>query len=164
MAIPTKTTQPSMGKVASRPTADLQTRPNTGPNTSQKTGEMDLSLSYHRLDIFPLLRHNPPSLLYKLAPIPSPNAQSSTDQSQMLHPFQWTPSTRPPWWQHTNQIRRDPRTGSQNHGNFTPARHPQSRHHSNSLEPPDKYKWRHSAAQSPGYQEWNGHSIQQRIL
>ena len=97
MAIPTKTSQPSIGKAASRPPADLQTNPDTGSNTSHKTGKLDLSICYHRLDIFPLPIQNIPSLLHWLSPIPSPHAQARTGQSHTFKPFQRSPSTIPPW-------------------------------------------------------------------
>ena len=51
VAIPTKKSQPSMRKVASRPPDDLQNHPNTGSTTSQKTGKLALRIRYHRLDI-----------------------------------------------------------------------------------------------------------------
>ena len=54
MAIPTKTSQLRIGKVASRPPAELQTNPDTGSTTSHKTGKMALMIRYHKLDISPL--------------------------------------------------------------------------------------------------------------
>ena len=142
--IPTKTSQPGIGKVASHPPPDLQTHPNTVSTTSQKTGKPDLRIGYHRLDISRLPRYNLPSLLHRLDPIPYPPVQAITGHSQTRHPFQRTPSKITPWRQNTNQSRRDIITGSQNHRNFTHSRHTHIRHHTTSLEPPDKHKQRHS--------------------
>ena len=164
MAIPTKTYQPSMGKVEIWPQYDLQTSPNNGSNMPQKTGKLALRICYHRLDTSPLPRQNLPSILHRMAPIPTPPAQERTGQSHTLKPCQQSPSTIPSLWQHTNQRRIYLRTGSKNHGNLTHAGHKQSRHHTTSLEYPDTSKWRHSAAHSPGDQEWNDHSIQWQLL
>ena len=152
MAIPTKITQPSMGKVEICPPAYLQTNPNTGSTTSQKTRKLALRIGYHSLDKLPLPRKNLTSLLNQPTPIPPPTAQERKGQVQTLHPCQQKPSKIPPWIHHKNQSRKDLITGSLKNGNFTHTPHTQSRHHVPSLEPPDKYKWRKSASHRPGYQ------------
>ena len=96
MAIPAKTFQLSMVKVASRPQYYIQTHAMTGYTASQNTGELDLRIGYHRLDISPLPINNLPYILHQLDLIHLPTDQSSTGQSQKLQTFQQTPSTTPP--------------------------------------------------------------------
>ena len=78
-------------KVASRPSDDLQTHPNTGSITSQNNWKLSLRILYHRLDIFSLSIYNIPSLLYWMYPITYPPLQASKLQSQNLHTSQLSP-------------------------------------------------------------------------